>query len=89
MLYIPTNVLPRHIPMAAVRGGRGIDLSISNLGVRWGWVVYKPCPGHYTPGKSPGTHCTESWLGPRASLDGRGEIISSNHRGSNPKPSKS
>jgi len=52
MLYIPTNVSPRHMPMAAVKGGRGIGLSISNLGVRWGWVVYKPCPGHYTPGKS-------------------------------------
>lgn len=89
MLYIPTNVSPRHMPMAAVKGGRGIGLPISNLGVRWRWAVDKPSPGHCTPGKSPGTCCTEGWLGPKAGLDGRGEIISSNHRGSNPKPSKS
>jgi len=89
MLYIPTNVSPWHMPMAAVKEGSGIGLPISNLGGRWGWVVDKPCPGHCTPGKSPGTHCTQGCLGPRADLDGHGEIISSNHRGSNPKPYKS
>ena len=76
MLYIHTNMSPLPMPMAALKGGRGIDLPISNLGVRCGRVVDKPCPGHFTPGKSPGTCCTESWLGPRARLDGRGEIIS-------------
>jgi len=31
MLYIPTNVSPRHMPMAAVKGGRSIGLPISKL----------------------------------------------------------
>jgi len=77
------------MPMAAMKGGRGIGLPVSSLGVRWGWVIDKPCPGHCTSGKSPGTRCTEGWLGSRASLDGRGEIISGKHGGLHPKPSKS
>jgi hypothetical protein len=24
-----------------------------------------PCPGHFTPGKEPGTHCTRGWVAPR------------------------
>ena len=41
--------------------------------------------GHYTPGKRPGTHCTEGWVDPRAGLDGCGK--SRPHRGSIPGPS--
>jgi len=30
-------------------------------------------PAALPPGKSPGTHCIGSWVGPRASLDGCGK----------------
>ena len=89
MLYIPTNVSPRHMPMTAVKGGRGIGLPISNLGVRWGGWLISHALATVPEEKALVPICTEGWLGPRAGLDGRGEIISSNHRGSNPNPSKS
>jgi hypothetical protein len=30
-------------------------------------------PAALPPGKKPVTHCTGSWVGPRAGLDGRGK----------------
>jgi hypothetical protein len=30
-------------------------------------------PAALSPGKGPGTHCTEGWVGPRAGLDGSGK----------------
>jgi hypothetical protein len=39
-------------------------------------------------GKSPGTHCVEGWMGPRAGLKGCGaNKISCPHKGSNLEPS--
>jgi hypothetical protein len=52
---------------------------------RWGWVVgVTPLP-RFTPGeRTPGTHCTGGWVGPRACLDteDRGKVLSL-YRGSN------
>jgi hypothetical protein len=50
------------------RGGRGIALLILNLGTRRGWVV-STTPWPLYPRERPGTHSTEGWVGPRASLD--------------------
>jgi hypothetical protein len=54
-------------------------LLILDLGTRWGWVVrVKPRP-RFSPGeRTPGTHCTRGWVGPRAGLDteATGKIIS-------------
>jgi hypothetical protein len=41
-----------------------------------------PRPGRFTPGKTPGTHCTGGWVSPRAGLDGCGK--SCPHRDSIP-----
>jgi hypothetical protein len=61
-------------------------LLILNLGTRWGWVVsIMPWP-QFTPGeRTPGTHWTRGWVGPRAGLDAeaRGKILCL-CRGSNP-----
>ena len=43
------------------------------LALGWGgWST--SCPGHFTPGKKPGTHCTGGWLGPRAGLTGAEDV---------------
>jgi hypothetical protein len=44
--------------------------SFFGLGTRLGWVVnVTPLP-RFSPGvRTPGTHCTGGWLGPRAGLD--------------------
>jgi hypothetical protein len=42
-------------------------------------------PATLLSGKRPGTHCTEGWVGPRASLDGCGKHRP--HRDSIPRPS--
>jgi hypothetical protein len=59
---------------------------ILDLGTRWGWVVsVTPLP-RFTPGeRTPGTHCTGGWVGPRTGLDTEGrEQILCLCRGSNP-----
>jgi hypothetical protein len=44
--------------------------SLINLSTRWGWVVSVTSRLHFTPGeRTPGTHCTGGWVGPRAGLD--------------------
>jgi hypothetical protein len=68
-------------------GGEEVELLlIHDLGTRWGWVVsITPLP-RFTPGeRTPGTHCTEGWVGPRAGLDtaARGKFLCL-CRGSNP-----
>jgi hypothetical protein len=48
-------------------------------GTRWGWVVsVTPRPPFTTGERTPGTHCTGVWVGPRAGLDteARGKIFS-------------
>jgi hypothetical protein len=49
-------------------GSRGTALPSLDLGVRRGWVV-TTTPRPLYPRERPGTHCTGSWVGPRAGLD--------------------
>jgi hypothetical protein len=67
-------------------------LLILNLGTRWGLVVSIMPRPRFTPReRTPGTHCTGSWVGPRAGLDAeaRGKILCP-CRGSNPdRPARS
>jgi hypothetical protein len=56
------------------------------LGTRWGWVVSITSQPRFTPGeRTPGTHWTGDWVGPRAGLDAeaRRKILCF-CRGSNP-----
>jgi hypothetical protein len=57
------------MPKLAQRVDRGIALSFHDLGTRRGWVVSTTPRPLYLRNK-PGTHCTGSWVGPRAGLDG-------------------
>jgi hypothetical protein len=51
-----------------------------------GWST--PRPDHFTPEKSPSTHCTAGWVGPRIGLHECGEAkISFPYGASKPKPS--
>jgi hypothetical protein len=67
-------------------GGEVQLLLILGLGSRWEWVVsVTPRPRFTSVERTPGTHCTGGWVGPRAGLDTevRGKIICP-CRGSNP-----
>jgi hypothetical protein len=57
-----------------------------NLGTRWGLVVsITPRPRFTARQRTPGTHWTGGWVGPRAGLDGETRrIILCLCRGSNP-----
>jgi hypothetical protein len=61
-------------------GGQEVQLLlIFDLGTRWGWAVSVMPRPRFTPGqRTPGTHCTGGWVGPRAGLDteDRGKIFS-------------
>jgi hypothetical protein len=60
------------------QGGRGCILLIHDLGTRWGWAVSITPRPRFTPGeRTPGTHCTRLWVGPRAGLDSeaKGKIL--------------
>jgi hypothetical protein len=70
--YIKAKAVPLHAMKAL--GGRGVYLLlILNLGTRWGeWSESRPGRA-LAPGKrTPDTHCTGGWVGPRAGLDTRG-----------------
>jgi hypothetical protein len=54
---------------AAHRGSRGIAVPFLYHGTRRGWGVSVTPRPLFTPGESPGTHCTGGWVGPRAGLD--------------------
>jgi len=57
----------------AQRVGRVIALLFHDCGTRTGgWVSgQQHAPAVLNPRERPGTHFTGSWVGPRASLDGR------------------
>jgi len=58
----------------AQNGNRGIPLFLYfNLSARWGGSS-TPSPGRFNPLKRPGTHCTQSWVGPRADMDESGKF---------------
>jgi hypothetical protein len=54
-------------------GSRDVLYSFFNLGTKWGWVVNTIPWVTLLPGKRPGTHFTEGWVCPRASLVGCGK----------------
>jgi hypothetical protein len=61
------------IPQHAYESAGGEDvylLLIHDLGTRWGeWSASRPGSA-FPPGeRTPGTHWTEDWVGPRAGLD--------------------
>jgi hypothetical protein len=59
-----------HFPVAQVVKVKVQLLLILNLSTRWGWVVSVMPWLHFTPGeRTPGTHCTGGWVGPRAGLN--------------------
>jgi hypothetical protein len=61
------------VPLHAMKAPGGEEeklLLILNLGTRWGWVVSITPRPPFTPGeRTPGTHWTGGWVGPRAGLD--------------------
>jgi hypothetical protein len=76
----------RYTPWKRLRGEEVLLLLILDLCTRWGeWSASRP-GRFFTPGeRTPGTHCTGGWVGPRAGLDteARGKILCP-RRGSNP-----
>ena len=46
-------------------------LSLTSALDSFGWST--PRPDYFSPKERPGTHCTEGWVGPRASRDGCGK----------------
>jgi hypothetical protein len=62
-----------------LRAGEVKLLLFLDIGTRWGWVVSVTPRPRFSPGeRTPGTHCTGDWVGPRAGLDteSRGKILS-------------
>jgi hypothetical protein len=71
--------LSQYTPLRRLGGEEVYLLRILDLGTRWGWVVSVTSRPHFSPGvRTPGTHCTGGWVGPRAGLDtmARGKILS-------------
>jgi hypothetical protein len=72
--------LSHYTPRRRLGGEEVYLLLILDLGTRWGWVVSVTPRSRFSPGeRTPGTHCTGGWVGPRAGLDTetRGKILSS------------
>jgi hypothetical protein len=66
------------IPMEEQRGEEVYLLLILDLGTTWGWVgSVTPQPRFPPWERTPGTHWTGGWVGPRAGLDTevRGKIL--------------
>jgi hypothetical protein len=58
--YTPQRLLGKEVEL----------LLILDLGIRWGSVVSVTTRPHFRPGeRTPGTHCTGRWVGPRTGLD--------------------
>jgi hypothetical protein len=78
-LFYKKLKLTHYTPRRRLRGDEVYLLLILDFGTRWGWVVYVTPRPRFTPGeRTPGTHCTGGWVGPRAGLDTetRGKILS-------------
>jgi hypothetical protein len=58
----------RYRPEKAQRVDRCVALPFRDLGARRGCVV-SITPRPLYPQERPGTHCTGSWVGPRAGID--------------------
>ena len=59
----------------AQRLRRGIALLFHDRGTRRWWAVSSTPRPHFTPGERPGTHFTGGWVGPRASLACRRNLV--------------
>jgi hypothetical protein len=84
--YVSKVKQSRYTPWRRLGGEEVQLLLIHDLGTRWGWVVSITPRPRFTPEeRTPGTHCTGGWVGPRAGLDteARGKILCP-CRGSNP-----
>jgi hypothetical protein len=56
--------------MEALEGEEVYLLLIHDLGTKWAWLVSVTPLTCFTPGeRTPGTHWTGGWVGPRAGLD--------------------
>jgi hypothetical protein len=80
-----SKAVPLHA-MEALGGRGGIAPTHSRPRTRWRWVVSITPRPRFTPKeRTPGTHCTGGWVGPRAGMDTqvRGNILCP-RRGSNP-----
>jgi hypothetical protein len=77
------------LPITRNKGMEGKERYTSTLSLTSaldvdGWLT--PRPGRSTPGKRPGTNCTEGWVNPRTGVDGCGKSRPP-HRGSIHRPS--
>jgi hypothetical protein len=75
--FLKTKAVPLHA-MEALGGEEAHLLFIHDLGTRWGWVVSVTPRPRFSPGeRTPGTHWTGGWVGPRAGLgtEARGKIL--------------
>ena len=59
-----------------MKAQRGVEIYMYfflTLGARWEWVLKATPRPLEPPRKTPIRHCTESWVGPTAGLDGCGK----------------
>jgi hypothetical protein len=71
--------LSNYMPWRRLGGEELLLLLILDLSTRWGWVVSVTPQLRFSPReRTPGTHRTGGWVGPRAGMDteGRGKILS-------------
>jgi hypothetical protein len=76
--HMKLKAVPLHDTKVLGRRG-GIAPINDYLGTRWVWVVSVTPRPRFRPGeRTPGTHCTGGWVGPRTGLDteARGKILS-------------
>jgi len=65
----------RYRPGVAQRVDGGIALLFHHRGTRRGVSGQQHAPTALYPRERPGTHCTGGWVGPRAGLDGRKNLV--------------